>query len=272
MSGASNHGRFVWFDLMTSDPDAAPAFYRAVAGWETTPWEGGDMPYQMWKHPTAAMAHGGVMELPEDARAAGAPPHWLAYIGTDDIDATVARATELGGTVMHPRTDIPNAGSFAVLADPQGAVFAVYSGGDTDAPEHAEGPPTVGSFSWHELATTDFEDAFHFYSDLFGWHKNDAVDMGEHGTYQLYGRGEFEYGGMFNKTEDMPGPTGPPAWQYYISVEDVNTAVETVKELGGQVLMGPHEVPDGDLIAQCQDPQGAFFAVHSRGPGQPGQE
>lgn len=271
MSGASNHGRFVWFDLMTSDPDAAPAFYKAVAGWETTPWEGGDMPYRMWKHPTAAMAHGGVMELPEDARAAGAPPHWLAYIGTDDIDATVARATELGGTVMHPRTDIPNAGSFAVLADPQGAVFAVYSGGDTDAPEHSEGPPTVGSFSWHELATTDYEGALQFYSDLFGWHMTTSMDMGDDGVYQMYGRGDFEYGGMFNKTEKMPGPP-PPSWLYYISVEDVNTAVETVKELGGQVLVGPHEVPDGDLIAQCTDPQGACFALHSKGPGQPGQE
>ena len=119
--------------------------------------------------------------------------------------------------------------------------------------------PPVGAFSWHELATSDYEGAFDFYSDLFGWHKNDAMDMGEHGIYQLYGRDEFEYGGMFNKTDEMPGP---PAWLYYISVEDVNAAVERVKELGGQVLVGPMEVPDGDLIAQCLEPQG--------GPATPG--
>lgn len=97
------------------------------------------------------------------------------------------------------------------------------------------------------------------------------MDMGEHGIYQLYGRGDFEYGGMYNKTEDMPGPAGPPSWLHYVSVEDVNASIETVKELGGQVLVGPHEVPDGDLIAVCMDPQGAFFAVHSKGPGRPGQ-
>ncbi len=74
---------------------------------------------------------------------------------------------------------------------------------------------------------------------------------------------------MFNKTDDMPGP---PSWLYYVSVEDVNAAVGKVKELGGQVPVGPMEVPGGDLIAQCLDPQGACFAVHSKGPGQPGQE
>jgi predicted enzyme related to lactoylglutathione lyase len=65
---------------------------------------------------------------------------------------------------------------------------------------------------------------------------------------------------MFNKTAEMPGP---PMWLYYIKVDSVEASVERVKQLGGQVLNGPMEVPGGDQIAQCTDPQGAVFALHS---------
>ena len=85
--------------------------------------------------------------------------------------------------------------------------------------------------------------------------------MGPGGIYQIYGQSGAPLGGMFNKPAEMPGP---PMWLYYVSVENVNDAVEKVAELGGQVLNGPMEVPGGDLIAQCVDPQGALFALHSK--------
>jgi uncharacterized protein len=68
-------------------------------------------------------------------------------------------------------------------------------------------------------------------------------------------------GGMFNKTAEMPGP---PAWTHYVMVDSVDRAVDAVKARGGQVLVGPMEVPGGDWIAQCMDPQGAVFAVHAK--------
>ncbi len=255
-------GRFVWHDLMTSDPGAAQSFYTAIVGWGTDVWEGGETPYTMWTN--AETAVGGVMQLPEEAKAMGAPPHWMAYVATPDTDATVAKAKELGANVFVEPTDIPSVGRFAVLADPQGAVFAVFTAAE-DVPGH-DNPPGRGEFSWHELATSDYAAAFDFYAELFGWSKTDSMDMGEAGTYQMYGRGSFSLGGMFNKTAEMPGP---PAWLHYITVDDVNSAVEKVKELGGRVLNGPMEVPggSGDLVAQCMDPQGAAFAIHSPASG-----
>lgn len=250
-----SRGRFCWFDLMTHDPQAAQAFYGRVVGWGTSIWEGMETPYTMWTN--GDNPQGGVMELPEEARAAGAPPHWLAYISTDDVDATAVRATELGGKVMVPPTDIPTVGRFAVLADPQGPMFAAFTAlGAT--PGH-DGTPELGEFSWHELATTDYEAAFAFYADLFGWEKTEAMDMGPAGIYQMYGSKGRTLGGMFNKGDDMPGP---PSWLHYARVPDVHKAVEVVAELCGQVLNGPMEVPGGDWIAQCLDPQGAAFAVH----------
>lgn len=257
MAAEASHGRFAWYDLMTTDPEAARSFYTQLIGWGTQQWEGGTMPYTMWTNRDTPM--GGLMELPEDARKQGAPPHWLAYIAAPDLAATVSRAQELGAQVYVPPTEIPNAGAFAVLADPQGAAFAVYSSPQEPGPER---PAEIGEVSWHELATTDHEAAFGFYAELFGWSEADRMDMGEAGIYQMFGRGQGPLGGMFNKPAEMPGP---PFWLYYIKVDHVDRAVEKVKQLGGRVLDGPMDVPGGDTVVQCMDPQGAAFALHSAG-------
>jgi predicted enzyme related to lactoylglutathione lyase len=250
-------GRFVWYDLMTTAPAAAIDFYGRLIGWETREWEG-PMPYRLWV--ASGTPVGGIMELPEEARAAGAPPHWLAYVEVQDASATAARAAELGGTVLVPATDIPGAGRFTVLQDPQEAVFAAYQPAETGTVEEPQ-ERQPGRFSWHELATTDWEAAFAFYSELFGWHKDEAMDMGPAGTYQLYGTagGAGPLGGMFNKPAAMP----VSMWMYYVFVDDVQAAVNRVTELGGTLLNGPMEVPGGEWIAQCLDPQGAAFALHS---------
>jgi uncharacterized protein len=247
-------GRFCWFDLMTTAPGDAPDFYGQVAGWGTTPFETDAEPYTMWTNGEQPI--GGVMELPKEASDSGAPPHWLAYLSTPDVKETAAKAAELGGTVMM-EMDIPTVGSIAVIADPQGAVFAAFQP-EEDTPGH-DGEPSIGEFSWHELATDGWESAWDFYSGLFGWKKTDAMDMGDMGMYQMYGRGAHPLGGMFNRPPDTP----MSAWLHYIHVADVQVAVDTVKSLGGQVVNGPMEVPGGSMIAQCMDPQGAMFAVHA---------
>lgn len=119
----------------------------------------------------------------------------------------------------------------------------------------------MGDVAWVELATTDHEAAWSFYSSLFGWRKTEAMDMGEGWMYQLFGLGDT-MGGMFDKPADQPGP---PAWLFYLHVDDVDAAVGQAKELGATLLSGPMEVPGGDRVAQLVDPQGAVFALHSTG-------
>ncbi len=253
MADTSVRGKFVWHDLMTTDTDGAIKFYSQVTGWGTQPWEG-PMPYTMWTR--GGVPIGGLMVLPPGA---GSPPHWLAYVGTADVDATAAQAVTLGGKVMVPPTDIPTVGRFAVLADPQGAVFAAFK----PLPEQPsnDGPPVVGDFSWHELATTDPVAAWSFYQALFGWDKTTAFDMGPMGEYQMYGRNGLELGGIMKKPAEMPGP---PSWLHYIMVDDVARVAGVATASGGQILNGPMEVPGGDLVATGMDPQGGIFAVHSK--------
>lgn len=252
-------GRFAWYELLTTDPDAARAFYPAVTGWGTAPFGGAGEPYTLWMNGEAPV--GGMMELPAMARNAGAPPHWLAYIGTPDIDATVRDAEGRDATLLH-RGEVADMGKWAVLRDPQGAVFAAHQ--SAGEPGGHDGEPAVGEFSWNELYTTDQEAAFAFYAGLFGWEKTEALDMGEAGIYQMFGRAGRTMGGMMTKTADMPGP---PAWLFYTRVPDVDRAAELVTENGGTILNGPMDVPGGDRIVQCADPQGAAFALHSRAAG-----
>lgn len=250
-------GQFVWYELLTKDLEGAKAFYPAVLGWTTQKFDGSDSPYTMWVAGETPM--GGVMQLPPEAAAAGAPSNWLPYIGVDDVDGKTAEATGLGATVFVPPTDIPNVGRFAVLKDPQGASFALYASSNDTFSSTPEGRPGPGHVSWHELAASDHDALFDFYSRLFGWKTVETHDMGPIGTYRLFGLGGGPFGGTFNKLAEMPGP---PHWLCYMNVADIEDAVERVRSNGGTVLNGPMEVPGGDRIAQCMDPQGAAFAIH----------
>jgi predicted enzyme related to lactoylglutathione lyase len=252
---SDRHGRFVWYELMTPNPARAARFYTTLVGWGAHEW-GGGAPYTMWTNGGAPL--GGIWPMPTELEVRGAVPQWLPYIGTRDVDVTVGEAVRLGGSVVRQPEDIPGTGRFAVLKDPQGAVFAIYRsvGGSGLA---SDAPSRPGEFSWHELTTTDHVAAFDFYSRLFGWQKTGALDMGPMGIYQMFGQGERVYGGMFDKTPGMPLP---PNWLCYIQVEDVKRAAELVEREGGTVINEPMEVPNGYWIVQCVDPDGAAFALH----------
>jgi predicted enzyme related to lactoylglutathione lyase len=250
MSNADIRGRFIWHELMTTDPDAAGAFYSKVVPWKTQP--SGMPSYTLWMAGKTQI--GGLMALPDSAEA-GAPSHWIVYIATPDVDATVEQAQRLGGKVLKSAADIPNVGRFAVLTDPQGATFAVYTpaGG---APA-AGGSGSQGEFTWHELATTDHVAALRFYSDLFGWEKGPTHDMGAMGIYQIIDRDGAQVGGLYN----VQSPSTPPHWLSYVRVADVPKATAAAKAAGGRVLNGPHEVPGGSWITMLMDPQGGAFAI-----------
>jgi uncharacterized protein len=253
MDTPSLRGRFVWHEVLTTDTAASIQFYSKVAHWRTRP-DASMSGYTLFLGARGPIA--GVMLLPEEAKAMGAPPHWLSYVGIADVDATARQATNLGGKVLRDPADIP-VGRFAVLADPQGAVFAIYSPNLLD---EQDPKPQLGEFSWHELMTSDPAAAFPFYQQLFGWDKTTAMDMGEMGTYQMFGVAGLELGGIYRSPA---GFNGPPNWLPYVKVPDARRAVGLTTELGGKIMNGPMEVPGGDLIAVGIDPQGAAFAVHS---------
>lgn len=253
----TNTGALVWYELLTTDPKAAIAFYTKVTGWTTQAWDAGD--YTMWVGDQGPL--GGVTLLPDAAKAMGASPYWQANVQVANVDQTLEQVKQLGGKIYIVE-DVPKVGRLAVIADPQGAVLAVFQPAGDPMPPHDIAKN--GEFSWHELYTTDHEAGFAFYRQIAGWEKLGEFDMGPMGTYLLWGRNGQQLGGMMTKPKDMKTPDGrevPPSWLYYITVSDFDAAFERAKEAGAKVLNGPMPVPGGQRIVQLMDPQGAAFAL-----------
>lgn len=252
---SSTSGRVVWYELLTSDPSAAIAFYTEVVGWKTQPWRDD---YVMWLAGDAPI--GGVVRLPEKAKQLGASPFWQASVEVANLDEIVAKAKAIGGTIHHTE-DVPDIGRLAVIGDPQGAVMCAYQPQQSMADRDRS---AAGMFSWHELYTTDYQAGFAFYRALYGWERIDEYDMGPMGKYLLWGRNGQTLGGMMTMPPGMKTPDGrpvPPSWMYYITTPDLDAALARATQRGARILNGPMPVPGGQRIVQLMDPQGAAFAL-----------
>jgi hypothetical protein len=234
-------GNFVWFDLMVDAPAVAHAYYAALFGWsivEHCP------EYRMIS--AAGAGIGGI--APSGGHA---PNHWLPYVTVDDLHATLATVERLGGRVLLAATPIPGTGTFAIIADRQGASIGVIRL-DNESPQ-TPAPKGANAISWSELQTTDVADALAFYREIFGW-KSEPWDMGNGTTYHMVGAS--------HNAGIMAGPKGvPPFWLVYVNVADADAAVAKSNGLGGKVVFGPHAMKDVGRFAILADPTGAAFAV-----------
>jgi predicted enzyme related to lactoylglutathione lyase len=245
---------FFWYDLMTTDTEAAKAFYADVVGW--TPQASGSPGYTALAMDGAGLA--GLMAIPEDAAAMGARPAWMGYIQVDDVPAKMEAVREAGGKVWKGPVTIEGVITFAVVADPQGASFLIAQPIPKNAPPRpARNAP--GNVGWHELYATDWQAVWPFYESLFGWQKTTLVDMGPMGPYQLFAGSDGDIGGMMNRPPMVP----VSYWNFYFVVPSVTEADARIAAAGGQVMVPPMQVPGGGWILQAMDPQGAVFTLTS---------
>lgn len=259
----NQHGDFIWYELMTSNTDGAADFYGKVVGWNSFPSHMPDMDYRFISAGDGSDNRdgvGGYLAITPEMAAGGARSAWVGYIGVDDVDATVTSIEGAGGAVLMPAMDMAGVGRMAMVADPQGAPFYVMKGATDDTSyAFAAYAPKVGHCAWNELATSDTEGAKAFYSHVFGWSKGGEMDMGPMGTYEflLASGNRFGVGAVMPKLPDMP----MSMWTYYFRVPDIDTAIETIKASGGQVLQDAIEIPGGDFSLIAMDPQGAVFGL-----------
>lgn len=252
------HGKPNWFELDTARGalSGASGFYTRVLGWQIADAGMPGFTYLLASHGGDMVA--GLMEPPEGCP--DMPPAWMIYLDVDDCDAAVEKTRLLGGKVWKEPADIPGTGRFAVLADPQGAVFGILQ----PAPMDPQPPVESGAWNqrkeshgnWIELMSSDPVAGFDFYAELFGWTKSRAVDMGEMGQYQLFAYDGADIGGMMSL-----GQAPVPCWLPYFGVNGVEAAMARISDAGGTVMHGPQEVPGGAFIAVARDPQGAHFAI-----------
>lgn len=250
----SIQGRFIWQELMTADTAASTAFYPKLLGWKSEP-SVANPDYTMFSASRGPVA--GMMLLPEGVRQMGGRPQWLTYLGADDVEATLSAIEIAGGKRLRPIQDIANVGRFAIVSDPQGAPFAIFTPA-YEVPAES-GPPKHGEYSWQELHTTDSEAAFTFYRNVFGWQEMSRMPMGALGDYLIFGTGGVQRGGMF-KSPQLPAG---PSWLSYVTVPNADAAASMTAAAGGKVLNGPMDVPGGGRIAQLADSTGVAFAVYA---------
>lgn len=237
--------RFTWYELRTTEPEAAASFYTAVAGWDVQRREGGGFLFHRKGEPLATLGL-----LPEQARARGAPPNWLGLIAVPEVEAWAQRFVARGAERLGPvRRDAE--GEVGVLRAPQGEVIGLGSG--------VRGPSRA--VVWHELHTADSEQAWSFYSGLLGWSPTEepapSADIGPYRSF-AWDSSSGSAGGMSNLARR---PQIHPHWLYYLAVADLDHALAQVGALGGLVADGPRVLPSGDRIAYCEDAQGAAFGL-----------
>lgn len=248
MAFSSNHGRFVWRDLMTSDGAAARDFYTRLFGWSVKPMDMHGFTYLMLG--AHGRDFGGIVQEP------GVPPHWIAYVSVDDLDATLARVPALGGNVCVPATPIPNVGRFAVVADPEGAVFSPMQL-DRHGP-HDRHPVPDHTFSWTELRCADPGAVAPFYESLFGWRGHPEGD--DMVLFMLPNGDHWSNAAKMDAHER-------PAWIPYVATADVDGDFAKAKALGATAYVEPTEIPGVARFAVLADPQQAVFTLwhHKRG-------
>ncbi|WP_328885927.1 VOC family protein [Streptomyces sp. NBC_00316] len=239
-----------WVELSTPDIPAAKTFYAALFGWrsETDPREeaGG-----------YTMAHVG------DARVAalspvyqpGQHPAWTVSFATEDADAAVEKVTAAGGSQLVGPMDVFDAGRFAVVADPSGAVFSLWQGRAFAGTDLLNEP---GSLGWVELVAREADPALAFYPAVFGW----TVTASK--TYPQWGVDGADFGGLLASDEMLP-PEAPPNWLPYFAVADADATAATAQSAGGEMIMPPTTLPGGRQIAVVRDPQGAVFGIYRAG-------
>jgi uncharacterized protein len=248
-------GTFCWIDLTTPDVEGAKAFYSGLLDWEIEDRPGPHGTYSMAHvggEPVAAIAPQATWEERE-----GVPPHWNNYVSVEDAAATQARAAELGAELFGEAFDVGDAGRIGVFRDPVGAHLCLWQPGEHAGAGRVNEP---GCLTWNDLGTLEIPPAVEFYTALFGW-RTEAMETGGGPAYTVIMVGERSNGGIREMTAEEGAARVPPAWIPYFAVDSVDASASRAGELGGSVVAGPIDLPNGGRIAAIADPQGAVFSV-----------
>jgi predicted enzyme related to lactoylglutathione lyase len=226
--------RFNRYELRTTHADSARTFYTAILGPE------------LWGPDVL------VSPLPEQARARGAPAHWLGHMSVARVEATADRLKALGAEQLGPAQRAEDGSAHVILRDPFGVILSLR-------PEEAATRPAP--VAWHVMHTKDHERAFATYADLFGWMALESLDLGpDLGSHRVFAWDESgERAGSVANTARQPHIHSQ--WMFFFPVANIEDSLARVRASGG-IALPVLRTSNGDLAAPCDDPQGAAFALY----------
>lgn len=246
-------GKFVWHNLVTSDPEAARAFYGALFGWDFDVKEGGR--YSVILHRGRNV--GGIL----DATTAGDPPkraHWLSAVSVTDLDGSLQAVRAAGGKQLETPIDVAGIGRVVTVEDADGALLHLL------APAHGDPPDqdtAVHGWLWHELLANDTKRALSFYEEAFGYQVK-AVTRDSGRDYNVL----WSSGGPRAAVLENPFDDVRSVWVPYVRVEDPEALGTAVEALGGKVIIAPRPDLRNGTLAVVVDPSGAPLALQKWSP------
>lgn len=242
-------GEPAWIELCSEHPERAESFYADLLGWRIRHERLGAGTYRMCSVDGQDVAGIAGSELLHDGR----PHGWITYFAVDDVEASLARALELGAEVAAPPRYLPAAGTGCVLIDPQGAVVGMYHGESRAGVETAN---TLGSLCWTELSTGEPAASVDFYRGLFGYraeHRASATGS----RYSVLTLDGAPVAGILELESEWPNVL-PARWTPYLAVSDLPSSVDRVHELGGSQVIGPVASANGPFHV-VRDAEGHAF-------------
>jgi len=230
----------------TEQREALMSFYTSLYGWT---WEVGD---ENMGYYSIANADGApVMGLGQGPGGQGA---LVPYFGTDDINATAAKAAELGGTVFMGPMEVPGAGTMALVSDPTGAVHGLWQGGDFPGFGVVYEPNTVG---WYDHASSDPAAAAAYYEGLTG---HSIIEPAP--GMRVLTAGEQ----WFASISENQVPERPTAqWNPIYIVDTLAAARDKVRELGATVVLEEMPVPGSAISVFVEPVMNAAITIMAAG-------
>jgi len=247
-SGKELPGKFIWFDLATVDIASQKKFYGDVFGWTYQPISQADSQYTIIKNGERNIAGMFQIKPPADAKAGAL---WISLMSVTDPDTAVAVTKKQGGSVQTPTTSLARRGTYALLRDPEGALFGVLKSDSGDPLDHDIQP---GEFMWVDLFASDVQRAAKFYQQLAGY---DVVSDDNHVHHEfLRSSGKYRAGIV-----PRPEQANHSGWLPYIKVTDVAATLQKVTDAGGHIMVEPDDSLLNGNLAIFADPDGGIVGI-----------
>jgi predicted enzyme related to lactoylglutathione lyase len=249
-SGEFHPGKFVWYDLMSTDVPAVKKFYGELFGWEFDDSGDANAVYTVIKHNGKSI--GGIFAL-DKMKSKAEHSQWISFLSVENMETAVEYIKNNNGKIYTEPFELPDRGRVAVVIDPQGAALALVKSTSGDSRDEE---PIYNEWLWTELWTTNVDASLDFYKGMIGYENKVFMTQADTKYYVLRNEDEGRAGVVKIMLEGVT-----PNWMPYIAVKDPSKIIERVEELGGKILIDQKGIA-GNRAAIISDPSGGVFTVH----------
>jgi predicted enzyme related to lactoylglutathione lyase len=243
-------GKFIWYELATVDVAKQKQFYADVFGWSFSTINKKDDQYTLIKNNGRNIAGLFSVKPREDVNIGAL---WIGLMSVNDPDKTTSIIKSAGGSVHTQPTRLPQRGTYALVRDPEGAIFGVLK---SDSGDPVDSQADIGDFIWMDLFASDIKSSGEFYRQLVGYSIETREPHKGVKRLILHSVGMPRAGIV-----PLPENANRSGWLPYIKVNDVAATLKKVEAAGGYIMVAPDKSLLNGNLAIFADPQGGILGI-----------